>query len=199
MIKIFFNNKILLFNDKISPILKGANVLFLNENTTSAINLFFNNDDATNLEILNCPEVQAFEEIKKFVKIIPAAGGKVLDHSGNILFIKRFGKWDLPKGWQEKGESLEECAIREVAEECGISMEKLNISHFITTTYHVYKQNGELLLKQTSWYEMQYFDNEKFVPQNEEDITEVCWIPPEKLDIIKENTYENIKIVIAVR
>ena len=37
-----------------------------------------------------------------------------------MLFIYRFNKWDLPKGKLNKGEKKQDCAIREVEEECGI-------------------------------------------------------------------------------
>ena len=49
-----------------------------------------------------------------------AAGGVVKDAEGHVLWIQRNGKWDLPKGKLERGESLEEAVIREVFEETGI-------------------------------------------------------------------------------
>ena len=33
--------------------------------------------------------------------------------------MKRLGKWDLPKGKLDKGETIEECALREIEEETG--------------------------------------------------------------------------------
>jgi len=42
-----------------------------------------------------------------------------------MLFIYRFNKWDLPKGKLDNGESVSECAIREVEEECGIANLKI--------------------------------------------------------------------------
>ena len=53
------------------------------------------------------------------VKII-AAGGLVTNENNELLMIFRRGKWDLPKGKLDKGETIEECAIREVEEETGI-------------------------------------------------------------------------------
>lgn len=41
----------------------------------------------------------------------------VYNQKGEILFIKRNGRWDLPKGKAEKRETIEETAIREVEEE----------------------------------------------------------------------------------
>ena len=56
---------------------------------------------------------------------IRAAGGAVLraasDRRGEVLLVHRPGHrdWTLPKGKIERGESDEECALREVAEETG--------------------------------------------------------------------------------
>ena len=40
--------------------------------------------------------------------------------------IFRRGKWDLPKGKLDKGEKIEDCAVREVEEETGLKNVKLN-------------------------------------------------------------------------
>ena len=41
-----------------------------------------------------------------------AGGGLVYNKDGDVLFIFRNGKWDLPKGGMEKTETIEETAIR---------------------------------------------------------------------------------------
>ena len=51
--------------------------------------------------------------------IILAAGG-IVKKDKKFLFIKRHGKWDIPKGKLEKGENDEEGAVREIEEECNI-------------------------------------------------------------------------------
>ncbi len=42
--------------------------------------------------------------------LIKAGGGLVINEKGEILFMFRRGKWDLPKGKLDPGESLESCA-----------------------------------------------------------------------------------------
>jgi hypothetical protein len=126
------------------------------------------------------------------LKVIPAAGGLVLNAKKEILFIYRNGTWDLPKGHIEKGESIKTAAIREVEEECGVF--NLSIVKKLTTTYHIYHQNG-IKLKETHWFLMTSDYDSKLTPQLEEGITEVCFKNETETQIALLNTYANIKIV----
>jgi 8-oxo-dGTP pyrophosphatase MutT (NUDIX family) len=119
-----------------------------------------------------------------------AAGGFVRDNAGRYLFIKRFGKWDIPKGKIEAGESPAEAAIREVMEECGI--EKPVLLDALPTTYHTYVLDGQRILKKTWWFSMLYEGNPSTKPQKEEGITEAVWLKPSQFDIILENTYRSL-------
>ena len=125
----------------------------------------------------------------KFI-MIEAAGGLVFNKDGNILMILRNGKWDLPKGKLEIGESVEECAKREVEEECGIY--ELNIIEKILDTYHTYKFKGNKILKKTYWYKMNTNFDGELSPQIEEGITKVEWVKKEDLKDKLNNTYSNI-------
>jgi len=128
-------------------------------------------------------------------KYIEAAGGLVTLPDGRMLFIERLGKWDLPKGKAEKGESLQETAIREVVEECGLKKSP-KITGELTHTFHTYHQDGKHILKHTAWYAMQYDGDEALHPQSSEDITQAVWLYPYQLDVVLKNTYETIKQVI---
>ena len=113
-----------------------------------------------------------------------AAGGVVGNGKSELLLIHRNGMWDLPKGHVEKGETHTYAALREVEEETGVA--NLSIGSLIAKTYHVYPLDGEWILKQTSWYDMQTSGNQSLTPQTEEGIEQVCWLPKkdamEKLD-----------------
>lgn len=76
-----------------------------------------------------------------FFRSIEAAGG-VVRHwdTGKILMIRRWGRWDLPKGWKEPGETSQENALREVSEETGIA--RLEIEGYIDTSHHAYILDG---------------------------------------------------------
>lgn len=127
-------------------------------------------------------------------KLIEAAGGLVKNEKGEILFIFRRGKWDLPKGKLEKGESIEECALREVEEECGIK--HLKTIKELPSTYHTYLLKGKPILKRSYWYEMTAPGNQALIPQLEEDITEIKWISSNELSSILENCFSSIKEVL---
>ena len=126
--------------------------------------------------------------------MIEAAGGLVFNKDGDILMIFRNGKWDLPKGKLEIGESVEECAIREVEEECGIS--GLIIENKIKDTYHTYFLEGESILKKTYWYKMNTDSDGELVPQIEEGITKVSWVGKDQISEKLTNSYGNISDVL---
>ncbi|OAD44541.1 NUDIX hydrolase [Polaribacter atrinae] len=126
------------------------------------------------------------------MKLIPAAGGLVVNPKKEVLCIFRNGVWDLPKGWIEKGESIENAAIREVEEECGIS--NLQLIKPLITTYHIYFHKG-IKLKQTYWFLMSSNYSEKLTPQQEEGITEVVFKNETAIKDALKNTYANIQLV----
>ena len=127
-------------------------------------------------------------------KLIEAAGGLVQNQSDEWLFIHRNGMWDLPKGKLEKGEGIEECAVREVAEECGI--DEPTIIQPLSPTYHTYELKGKRILKKTHWYLMKSSDSSELVPQTEEGITEVKWVSTEEAKILSEASFGSIQEVI---
>lgn len=122
--------------------------------------------------------------------LISAAGGKVRNSQGDILFIYRLGKWDLPKGKMEIGETPEQSAIREVEEECGIK--ELQLGKQLANTYHVYVHNAKRILKMTYWFEMNYAGNEQLIPQKEESIEKAEWVNTSDLSEQRSNTYKSL-------
>ena len=122
-----------------------------------------------------------------------AGGGLVYNKDGDVLFIFRNGKWDLPKGGTEKNETIEETAMREVEEETGVN--GLVIADKLQRTYHIFKRNGRYKLKITQWFEMRT----KFegIPQGQADecIERVEWVNPKDIKSLLENSYENIKLL----
>jgi len=118
---------------------------------------------------------------------VQAAGGLIKHTSGRYLFIKKRGKWDLPKGHMDKDETPEECAIREVEEECGIKGHK--IIKPLGPTWHSYTQEGITYLKKTEWFLMAYDGEMITQPEKKEGITEVAWLMPEEVSRIRSEIW----------
>jgi 8-oxo-dGTP pyrophosphatase MutT (NUDIX family) len=116
------------------------------------------------------------------IKFITAAGGLVQNSFGEYLLIFRHGKWDLPKGGQNKGETLLQTAIREVCEECGLNA--IIPGPVIATTWHSYYVETDcnpslhLTFKQTHWYKMYVEGRPTLHPQTDEGIEQCIWCTP---------------------
>ena len=133
---------------------------------------------------------ELWQKFKSEHEIVEAAGGLVSNSEDQILCIFRRGKWDLPKGKLESGETIEEAAIREVEEECGIS--GLTILNQLETTWHTYEERGKRILKPTYWFAMNHQGTDNLTPQVEEEITEVKWIENQKLAEIKTQSFRSL-------
>lgn len=198
------------FNDK---------PLFLCDNIDETIEPYIHHDDAVFIDELDLhtiksmihemqePEVHAgvfyhpdLNELKKaFWKkftIVKAAGGLVQNEDKKIMLIFRRGKWDLPKGKLDSGETLEQCALREVEEETGLT--KIKLLSPLLTTYHTYHEGSRFILKESYWFTMKVTGKQNIQPQKEEGILEIKWVTPNEaekffpecfpsvIDVIKE-------------
>ena len=144
--------------------------------------------------LLFCKDLESdWQTFLKNFMVLEAAGGKVYNDKGEVLFINRFGRWDLPKGHIEKGESKEIAAIREVEEECGIR--GLQIKKSLETTYHIFKFKDSLRMKVTYWFLMETSFGGELIPQLEEGITDVAFKNKIEVAAALKNTYENIKLL----
>jgi 8-oxo-dGTP pyrophosphatase MutT (NUDIX family) len=200
-ITIYFGDKLVFLCDEITPAINEyrhhPDTVYIDELSTAAINSL--------LHEINKPQFHAgiiydkdFSKLKsaffKHFTLVKAAGGLVKNSAGEILMIFRREKWDLPKGHLDEGETIEECAVREVREETGLN--NLEISQFIQITFHTYALFGKHILKETHWYLMNAKGNEDLIPQTEEYITEIRWV--KKMDLKKylSNTFPSIAEVL---
>ena len=197
-IQIYFDNRIVVLTDKDikSPVINNDHAyIFENKKTLAKRLEDFDKSNDERLCITHSDVNELFEYVTQCFRYIEAAGGIVTLPDERILFIKRLGKWDLPKGKAEKGESLQETAIREVMEECGLKT-RPKITGELAHTFHTYHQDGRHILKHTAWYAMRYEGDDSLLPQFSEDITEALWLPQNQLNIVLQNTYQSIKQVL---
>jgi 8-oxo-dGTP pyrophosphatase MutT (NUDIX family) len=192
MYKVFVNDKPLFLTNEIAK--ETDFQLFLLETVDIEqliIKMFNNKIKKANLYYPD--EKEILKKVKEKIPVCKAAGGLVYNKKGEVLFIYRNGKWDLPKGGKEKGEEIELTAMREVEEETGVS--KLKIKEKLQKTYHVFKRNGKYKLKITHWYEMTTTFDGVLIPQANEGIERVAWLNPEQVKEALNNSYENIKLL----
>ncbi len=193
MYKVFYKDRTVFFTQNEQSFHDNSEVGILyfknRKHLKLALAEFTDNKEIKNLYVIADNPKCAFGKFMELYKLIEAAGGLVLCNS-KALFIFRRGKWDLPKGKLEKGESPETGAIREVEEECGLS--NLTIQKLLDTTYHTYTLHGKDILKRTYWFEMTHDGLQKPIPQTEEEITEATWIEPNDYEKITRNTFPSI-------
>nr|WP_321248335.1 NUDIX domain-containing protein [uncultured Psychroserpens sp.] len=190
---IFVNDKPIILTTKVEKEEGFKNYLLKKVNIGKVI-MKLNSTDLAEVRLIGKKEHKL---INKFLKLLPnviAGGGKVYNAKGDVLFIYRNDKWDLPKGKAEKNESIEETSIREVEEETGV--QGLEIVKQLNTTYHIFKRNGKHKIKVTYWFEMKTTFDGPLSPQQNEGITKVEWLSPEESQNALENSYANIKLLV---
>ena len=130
-------------------------------------------------------------------QLIEAAGGLVLNERGNLLMIFRRGKWDLPKGKRDAGESIETCAVREVEEETGLA--GVQLMKPVGETIHSYLDPFTNLptQKTTYWFMMYASSLQPLIPQTSEDITEIRWVSDAAMPSFLADSYPTIREIIA--
>ncbi len=109
-----------------------------------------------------------------------SAGGLVLDLSGPVPLGALIGRtnrrgrllWSLPKGHLEAGETLEEAAVREVAEETGITGDIIGSLGTIDFWFVV---EGRRVHKTVHHYLMRAIGGE--LSDEDVEVTEVAWVP----------------------
>lgn len=201
-IRVYFNDKPLFLCDAIDPELEEFrhhdDTVFIDEFSSHAVNAMLHEMHAQKIHagIFLHHNLEELKHAiwKKFI-VIKAAGGLVENEKKELLFIYRREKWDLPKGKLDDGETLEECAVREVEEETGLTSIKLK--DFLLTTFHTYNESGHHILKESYWYKMSVNSKQQQIkPQTEEDITEIKWVNKKNVNDVLSNSFPSIIDVI---
>ena len=195
MYKVFVNDRVICFTNSIENCNKFSNALvlhfFLPNVSTFIVDLLFNDNKIEMVVVAVNDYEEAFTAFQTNFKIIKAAGGIVSNTNNEKLFIYRLNKWDLPKGKIENTESDKDAAIREIEEECGIA--DLSINKPLNDTFHIYKLNDKIILKQTYWFDITTNYSGDLVPQTAEGITKVQWMEDGQIaDEVLKNTYASI-------
>ena len=147
------------------------------------------------VRVYRTPDVERLKNIYLSDKpAILAAGGMVFNPDGDLLMMFRKGMWDMPKGKLDDGESIEDCALREVMEETGLS--SISLGEKLSITYHTYYYQEKLVVKPAHWYKMYFNGFEQPIPQIEEDITEIKWVKKDEAKNLMNNMFPSIQEMI---
>lgn len=191
MYKVFFNERIVLLTDDFITNFQMRYGLFYKYRNVSELSelldFYWNLKQVNTLFIFHHDLDQLRERFKSCFQMVYAAGGVVRNTKGEYLVMKRHGKWDLPKGKMNRGETMQAAGIREVTEETGLF--GVQIVSPLLATYHSYYIDKKPVLKRTQWYEMIYEGVDEPTPELDEDITEIRWVKKEQLKGIIDNTY----------
>lgn len=193
MYQIFVGDKPIILTTKVEHETNFKNYLLSSCNISKVIKDLSKKDNASVHLIGKSKETL----IKSFLKLLPnvvAGGGKVINGDGEVLFIYRNNKWDLPKGKAERNETIDKTALREVEEETGIK--GLEITKPLEMTYHIFKRNGRYRIKVTYWFEMKTDYKGQLTPQEKEGITKVEWLNSDQMKVALANSYANIKLLV---
>lgn len=202
-IKIFFNDKPLFLCDQvdetIEPFLHHDDAVFIDELDSHTVKSMIHEMQLEKVHagVFIHSDFEALKKafFKKFT-FIQAAGGIVQNENGELLLIFRRGKWDLPKGKLDKGESLEDCAVREVEEETGLK--QIQLVEPLLITYHTYHEGTKFILKESHWYSMKVSGRQELVPQTEEDILETKWVAADALEPYLKKSFPSVVDVLKL-
>ena len=130
-------------------------------------------------------------------RIETSAGGVVyrrIDGEPRFLLIRDpYANWGLPKGHIEGGETPEEAAVREVAEETGL--DSLTMLLQLPTIDWYFRDRGTLIHKFCHFFLFESASGEP-VPQQDEGITACAWhaLP----DALATLSYANAREVLRI-
>ena len=193
MSKIYVGDKSIILTTTVEPEIDFKNYKLKTVNIEEVIKMLSKKD----IQSVRLYGKKESKLLKRFLKLLPnviAGGGKVYNAAGDVLFIFRNDKWDLPKGKAENKETIDKTAIREVEEETGVK--GLSITKPLEMTYHIFKRNGKYRIKITYWFEMHTSYNGPLIPQEAEGITKVAWLNPTQINEAMKNSYANIKLLV---
>jgi 8-oxo-dGTP pyrophosphatase MutT (NUDIX family) len=128
-------------------------------------------------------------------RVETSAGGVVFRRFGDgprfLLIRDPYENWGLPKGHVEGAETPVETALREVAEETGLT--ELYAAGELPTIDWYFRDQGRLIHKFCHFFLVESPAGEP-APQEAEGITDCIWLPP--AEAVRTITYENARGVL---
>lgn len=123
---------------------------------------------------------------------------RIRDGEPEYLLIKAGGRWSFPKGLVERGESPEQTALREIAEETGLPAAGLRVLQPLPTVEYAYRWDGVLVFKTLHNFLLQAVSEAPLNPQLSE-IEDARWFsgPQAHSALGFKNTKETLDAAMA--
>ncbi|WP_432021108.1 NUDIX hydrolase [Streptomyces sp. 1222.5] len=113
--------------------------------------------------------------------VVPSVVAFVQNAVGHVLMIQRSdnGRWALPGGGHDVGESISDTVVREVWEETGIKVEVVDVSGLYTDPGHVMQyDDGEVRQQFSICFRTRLISGEL---RTSNETTQVRWVDPADL------------------
>ena len=133
-------------------------------------------------------------EAPKANSVVPSTTSVVEDEAGRIVLVHRRDNdlWALPGGGMEVGESIEDCAVREVKEETGLDVEVTGLIGVYTNPRHVMKyDDGEVRQQFSLCYTTRLIGG---TLTYDEESTDIAWVAPDELDALPMHPSMRLRI-----
>lgn len=123
------------------------------------------------------------KELRNDYPLVPRVGvGAIVINSGKVLLVQRgiepsLGLWAIPGGTLKLGETLQECAAREILEETGITI-KVGACVYIFDFFQRDERDKIKYHFVIVDFAGEYISGE---PVGADDADEACWISPDEL------------------
>ncbi len=132
-----------------------------------------------------------------YLNAATAAAALIADNQGRLLVIVRArepqkGKWDLPGGFTDPGESAEESLCREVREELGLEIASMR---YLCSSPNTYEYMGICYATVDLGFVCQV-DNLSAFRACQSEVQQVLFVPPEELDVDRFG-FESIRRIVA--
>jgi len=117
----------------------------------------------------------------------------IVEKAGQILIAKRAiepqqGMWDLPGGFVNVSERVEDCVLREVKEETNL---EVKIERYLGSAPDVYGQTGKPTLNLLYWTKYQ-----AGTPLAQDDVAELKWL--EYAHLPQKFAFKNCRIALEI-
>lgn len=198
MYKVFINDRVIELTDNYDDYKSDYDTIFIRYGSEEALDETINllrNSTVVKSVVIYCEDLEkSWDLFSNKFKLVEAAGG-IIKNKDRILFIYKNDHWDLPKGKIESNESIENTALREVKEECGIG--ELAIVDDLESTYYIYRENGDDVLKKTSWFLMTTPEEGPFNGDSDEGISEVEWMNSSQWESENNKSYASVRNLLS--